>query len=125
MRDVRKIHILTPLDKGMNSGLIQRGATELVAEGFGTLTPLGELSQNDHPTPLLVIDGDSQESLFKKVQALSIAPDFHLIVTDLGIETDEDTGFDSEDLQLLKDAVQAECTLVEGTAPQFNCPCCG
>lgn len=119
------IKILTPLDNGLNIALIKQAIAELVAEGFGHVMQLEELSQDAPSGPLLIIDGDSQRKLYKKVQMLSLAPDFYLVVTDLGIETDDNTGFAAEDLQLLKDGIQAECTLVEGAAPQINCPCCG
>lgn len=125
MSDVSNINILTPIDNGLNTALIKHAVTELVAEGFGRLMLLDQLRQEEVPDPLLIIDGDSQRPLYKKVQALSLVPEFHLVVTDLGIETDDDTGFHGEDLQLLKDAIQAECTLVGGAAPQINCPCCG
>lgn len=125
MSDASKIIILTGPGGGLNSGLIKRAVTELVADGFGSVMHIEELSECTVTGPLLVIDGDSRRSLFKKVQALSVAPEFHLVVTDLGIETDDDTGFDAEDLQLLKDGIQAECTLVESAAPRISCPCCG
>lgn len=125
MSDTSNIKILRPIDKGLNIALIERAITELVAEGFGRVMLLEELSQDEPPGPLLIIDGDSQRPLYKKVQELSFAPEFHLVVTDLGIETDDDTSFDAEDLQLLKDGIQAECTLVGDAVPQINCPCCG
>ena len=125
MSDGSNLKILAPFDSGLNTALIEHAVKELVAEGFGNLMQLGELSQNEPQGPLLIIDGDSQRLMYKKVQELSFAPEFHLVVTDLGIETDENTGYNAEDLQLLKDGIQAECTPVGDATPQMNCPCCG
>ena len=96
MSDTPKIQIFIHLQSVTNRALIIQAVHDLVDEGFGTL-----------------IDAEDLDAAFQ------------LIVTDLGIETDNDTTFTNDDLQLLKDGIQAECANIEGAVPKVNCPCCG
>ncbi len=118
------IRIYTSSDCRQNRGLISKALTRLAKEGFGCEVHMNEVRSGRGNGSLLVIDGNHEKHSLEKLRSLNIEPDFHLVVTDLGLETVDDE-FSDADLQLLMDGIKAECTVTQGPTPQFNCPCCG
>lgn len=118
------IRIYSSSDCRQNRNLIRKAVTRLAEEGFGSEVCTNDVRSGRGNEPLLVIDGDHENHNLEKLRSLGIEPDFHLVVTDLGLETVDDE-FSDDDLQLLLDGVKAECTVTQGPTPKFNCPCCG
>ncbi len=118
------IRIYSSSDCRQNRGIISEAVTRLTEEGMGSRIHFNDVSSGIGNGSLLVIDGNHEKHNWEKLRSLNIEPDFHLVVTDLGIETVDDE-FSDDDLQLLLDGIKAECTVTQGPTPQFNCPCCG
>ncbi|MCP4342738.1 MAG: hypothetical protein GY799_28610 [Desulfobulbaceae bacterium] len=107
-----------------NCGIISEAVTRLTEEGMGSRIHFNDVSSGIGNGSLLVIDGNHEKHNWEKLRSLNIEPDFHLVVTDLGLETVDDE-FSDDDIQLLLDGIKAECTVTQGPTPKFNCPCCG
>jgi len=107
----------------LNREVIKKAVEALVGEGFGQVVDAAMVVQATPAGPLLAIDGDDSGTARTQLQLLGVRPDFHLAVIDLGIETDDQTGYTAEDLELLKDAIRAACTITGGPTPQFPCAC--
>lgn len=118
------IRIYSSSDCRQNRGIISEAIARLTEEGLGSIVHLNDVSSGRGNESLLVIDGNHEKHNWEKLRSLNIEPDFHLVVTDLGIETVDDE-FSDDDLQLLLDGIKAECTVTQGPTPKFNCPCCG
>jgi uncharacterized metal-binding protein len=118
------IRIYISSDCRQNCGLIRKAVTRLAGEDFGSVVHINDVGSERRCGSLLVIDGNHEKHNLAKLRSLNIEPDFHLVVTDLGLETVDDE-FSDDDLQLLLDGVKAECTVTQGPTPKFNCPCCG
>ena len=92
-------------------------------EGYAEAVPLRNLISPHGETQLLVIDGDDKNEASALLAPSGIHADFHVVVTQLGIETRD--SFNEDELELLIDGIKAPCTVTDGPLPQFNCPCCG
>jgi len=73
---------------------------------------------------LLIIDGASTDTALQAAENAGLKPDFHLIVSELGLEHVNGAPVRDEDINLLIDAVEACCTMPD-LSPKFHCPCCG
>ena len=118
------IRIYSSRDCRQNRGIISEAVTRLTEEGLGSRVHFNDVSSGIGNGSLFVIDGNHEKNNWEKLRSLNIVPDFHLVVTDLGLETVDDE-FSDDDLQLLLDGIKAECTITQGPTPKFNCPCCG
>jgi uncharacterized metal-binding protein len=118
------IRIYCASDCRQNRGIISEAVTRLAQEGLGSKVRFSDIISGRGNRSLLVIDGNHEQHNLEKLRSLNIEPDFHLVVTDLGVETVDDE-FSDDDLQLLMDGIKAECTVTQGPTPKFNCPCCG
>ena len=118
------IRIYSSSDCRQNRGVISEAVKRLTDGGLGSRVHSNDVSLGRGKGSLLVIDGNHEKHNWEKLRSLNIKPDFHLVVTDLGIETVDDE-FSDDDLQLLLDGIKAECTVTQGPTPKFNCLCCG
>ena len=118
------IRIYSSSDCRQNHGIISEAVTRLTEEGLGSRVHFNDVSSGIGNGSLLVIDGNHEKHNWEKVRSLNIEPDFHLVVTDLGLETVDDE-FSDDEIQLLLDGIKAECTVTQGPTPKFNYPCCG
>ena len=104
---------------------------ELVLEGKGKW--FGCLKNTDlqiwgHRTvgspPFIVVDGCEQHCAKKRFEAINHDLEFHLSLADLGIEKTELSEIVHEELQLVKDAIVAECTRLAERPPMITGGCC-
>lgn len=103
---------------------IMEGSLEkLEDEGYTTIVPIRHLNYPQGETQLLVIDGDDTKKTSTVLASMGTHADFHVVVTQLGIETLNH--YNEDDLELLIDGIRAACTVTDGPTPRFNCPCCG
>ncbi len=115
--------VLVP-SKSRMGNLIAHGFDQLESEGFGKIVRIDVLisahkkNGNHGRLRLLVVDEDRGRAVFNYLQKNGITPQHTLVLSDLGIEDDE------EDLQLLKDGIVAECVLVGDQVPGAHCSCC-
>ena len=122
MSSTTTIRIFTSNKNTTNHKLIKEAIKQLSTEGYAKVTTDEEITAGQSTEPLLLIDGDEQQLSLQKLTAHGIIPDFHLIVSQLGLETD--TKYSNDDLTLLIDGIKAVCSVSDGPTPQFNCPCC-
>lgn len=105
--------------------LASTAAAQLAKEGFCKLLDVNTVGHH-HSTSydlLLIEDGytaDLYQELFTKHE-LTVA--HHLVLRDLGL--DETAEIDEDNIDLVKDAIEAESIVIDSYTPQFNCPCCG
>jgi len=73
---------------------------------------------------LLIIDDSNTDTALQAAERAGFKPDFHLTVSELGIEHANGAPVQEEDVSLLLDAVEACCTMPD-LSPKFHCLCCG
>ena len=84
------IRIYCASDCRQNRGIISEAITRLTEEGLGSRVHFNDVSSGIGNGSLLVIDGNHEKHNWEKLRSLNIEPDFHLVVTDLGLETVDD-----------------------------------
>ena len=109
----------------LNGMLMLQAAAELAGANLAETVSLTDLQANPTPGPLLVLDGDAGQAGRLLLEENTIAFDFHLVLSDLGLECSSSAPVNAHDLQLVKDAIEAVCTVTDGPTPKFNCPCSG
>lgn len=109
-----------------------RAVQELVLEGKGEWVRyaqdggLQELSSKKTGSPpFIVVDGCEQQCERKRLEALNCDFEFHLSLSELGIEKTDYTEMVYEELQLVKDAIIAESTRLSERHPLIpgGCSC--
>jgi uncharacterized metal-binding protein len=113
--------------------LTRHAVQELVLEGKGewlTCTQDADLQiiilKLTDIAPFVVVDGCEQHCVKKRLEAINCKFEFHLCLADLGIEKTESAGADGDELQLVKDAIVAECSQVSERPPIIMTGCsCG
>ena len=118
----KKIRIIASVDSPLNQSLIEAAIRTLAEEGYAEAVTMDTLVPDSCETPLLVLDGDEQSTTRAQLESHQIKIDFQLVVSQLGIERNED--YKEDDLVLLLDGIKAVCTVTDGPVPQFHCPCC-
>ncbi len=105
-------------------------AQELILEDKGKwvystrITELQRLgNKSNGGPPFIVVDGCKEQCGRKYLEKLAYEPEFILSLADLGIENMKNTEFGDEDLQLVKDAIIAECTRLSERSPVIFSGC--
>ncbi len=125
-----KIYIF-PCAGVSNVGQLTRHAVqELVLEGkgewgacaqdTGLQTVTGTLTDL---APFVVVDGCGEHCAKKRLETINCKFKFHLSLADLGIEKTESARVDGDELELVKDAIVAECSQVSERPPMIMAGC--
>jgi uncharacterized metal-binding protein len=80
--------------------------------------------QMNHSDRCIAVDGCKEQCISKILNSLKIECEFHLILTDLGIENENDIEITVEDLQLAMDGITTESTRVSAVTPRMPGCCC-
>jgi len=119
---------MVPPEKGSRLGELCRQAVEILEKsGFGRVVGREEFvvayqqSENPEFGRILVIDEDLKGRGLNILHKHGIEVDHHLVMTDLGLEEDDEV--DAEALQLLRDGIEAECVEVGDQVPGVYCSC--
>jgi len=108
----------------VNSDLVSAATAILTKQSkYCVLPDVSRYAPNDKAL-LLIIDGSSANTALQAAERAGCKPNFHLTVSDLGIEHANGAPVQEEDVNLLIDAVEACCTIPD-LSPKFHCPCCG
>ena len=119
---------MVPPVKGSRLGELCRQAVEILEKsGFGRAVEREEFilayqkSEKLEFGRILVIDENLEGRGLNFLLRHGIDPDHHLVMTDLGLEEEDE--LDVEALQLLRDGIEAECVDVGEQIPGVYCPC--
>jgi uncharacterized metal-binding protein len=124
--------IMLPCSGASNVGqLSNNAAVELHRQGFGKLSCLAGIgagieifiAEAQKARILIAIDGCETGCARLLLEKKGMACTQHLIVTDLGIEKTTDLTPNPENLQLVKDAIQACCAEAKPIVRLGGCMC--
>lgn len=119
-----RILILTCPATNILATLINKAAKQLEELGFGRVVLFENLVKEYSPSDrIFLVESGYEESCrdFLKEQGRQL--DHHLFLKDLGLEEEAETN--TENIELVKDGMVAECAVTNSPHPKFNCPCCG
>lgn len=111
--------------------LTYRAVTDICKSPFGMHRSITKVATNQSKElfgNIVIVDGCDLQCAKKLLNSFDIKEKYHLIITDLGIEKDENPTFSKEDLALVKDGIQASCVDVpednmSHAMGKYKCPC--
>lgn len=111
--------------------LSHQAAVELTAAGFGRMSSLAAIAAGPLPTiadtgktcMVVVIDGCETECCRQFLEKIGIGCTSHLVITTLGIDRKDSLRIDGDDLQLVKDAIEACCAEARPIIRLGGCMC--
>ena len=113
--------LIYPLAGNLKS-LANDATSQLERDGFGKVVDIESAARNLHDScRIILIEDRYHKSCHNLLATKQICFDHHLILTDLGLE--EDAELIEENIELIKDGIEAECVVKDSYPPQFNCPC--
>ena len=124
--------IMLPCSGASNVGQLgNNAAAELQREGYGKLHCLAGIgagmesfiTEAQKARILIAIDGCETGCARHLLEKNGMACRQHLIITDLGVEKNTDLTPDPENLQLVKDAIQACCAEAKPIVRLGGCMC--
>lgn len=125
-----KDYILLPCAGASNVGRLTLAAShEFTEEKGGTIWSVAKVACGEEPKfdaagPIVAVDGCATGCAARILLARGITPKAHLLVSDLGIGKDETTDFDADELQLVKDGIEASCSEAAVYFPRVAGACC-
>lgn len=127
----QKIRILPCAGKSKVGLLTLRAAQELILEGRGEWVTSRQIADFQlhgitatDSSPFIVVDGCEKQCGRKHLETLECDFEFHLSLSDLGIEETEDDEIDGDALQLAKDGIISESTRLSEHPPMIPGGCC-
>lgn len=123
--------MILPCSGASNVGqLSHAAAVALTRDGFGKMFCLAGIAAGLEPflsavhaaRTFVAVDGCQTACTRRTLEKAGIACTNHLVITDLGIAKNDEQ-FDSEGLQLVKDAIQACCAEVKPIVRLGGCMC--
>ncbi|MBB5348849.1 putative zinc-binding protein [Desulfoprunum benzoelyticum] len=111
--------------------LSHQAAVELTAAGFGRMYSLAAIAAGlpsaaadaGKVRMIVAIDGCDTGCSRRILEQRGIGCNHQLIITDLGIDREDGLQIDGEQLQLVKDAIQACCAEVQPIVRLGGCMC--
>lgn len=126
-----KDYILLPCAGASNVGRLTLAAShEFAKEKNGTVWSVARVACGEEPgadvagAAIVAVDGCATGCAARILLGKGITPKAHLLVSDLGIGKDETVDTDPDELQLVKDGIEASCSVADYIFPRLAGACC-
>ncbi len=123
-------YILLPCAGASNIGRLSLAASlEFASEQGGTVWSIARVSCGEEPTTfsaraaIVAVDGCATGCGARILLAKGIDPKAHLLISDLGIAKEERADTDADELQLVKDGIEACCSDADNIFPRLAGAC--
>jgi len=109
--------------------LTLEGATDYAAEISGNVISIAAIASGaesllqSQKAPIVVIDGCEKCCATAILKSRGLSATYHLAVTDLGITKEKRINASEEEVQLVKDGIEACCNEVDGLYPRMTGSC--
>jgi uncharacterized metal-binding protein len=120
--------IIVPCCGVCNLGRLSVDAAKVALKKDGRmLLSLGSVAASHEPPDqrmdILAIDGCERKCVTVILQGQGLKQKWNLTISDLGISRRDDGSYDSEDIVLVADAIEAACVDVGDQVPKLNGTC--
>jgi uncharacterized metal-binding protein len=126
-----KEYILLPCAGASNVGRLSLAASlEFADDRQGTVWSIAKVACGEEPMKcsasavIVVVDGCASGCAAKILQSKGITPKAHLLLSDLGIVKEERAEPEADELQLVKDGIEAGCNTTDTSFPRLAGGCC-
>jgi uncharacterized metal-binding protein len=125
-----KEYILLPCAGASNVGRLTLAASrEFIEEKGGTVWSVARVACGEEQaacpagTAIVAVDGCATGCAARILQEKGIIPKAHLLISDLGIGKDRTADTDPDELQLVKDGIEASCSDADTIFPRLAGAC--